>query len=200
MKRVSICTLFASPFFAGCMFLPGLRMTPEVQVGETNDVVAVQADVSHSRRLKLPECSDQIGVALHFVPVVDGVVRPQVMPTCAYLALILPGRILGDEICWSEPRTVLYRPGYEAIVIDSSPWWFPLGYALPRHANWKEASNPEAQDRSLRILLWRHDTFADRSESLDDVSTELKEFIAREQERIAQLRRSLRSPPMNSTP
>lgn len=44
---------------------------------------------------------------------------------------------------------MLYRPGYETVVVPASPWWWPL-YAIPETIQWKEA----ADDESKRKALW----------------------------------------------
>jgi hypothetical protein len=120
----------------GCVGLavwPCVDVTPPVQVG-ADDVHAKVCDLRNGwgefGTLPMTGFENQ---SFTDVPVQNGIVDRQIQIREGHFV----GFLIGHVCEYHDMKLVLERPGYEPAVIDSWPWWFVLGYGIPKKVQWK---------------------------------------------------------------
>ncbi|HEX3313699.1 MAG TPA: hypothetical protein VHR72_02355 [Gemmataceae bacterium] len=137
----AILAVFTALCCNGCIGLaawPCVDVTPPVQVG-ADDVRAKVCDLRNGwgefGTLPMTGCFEN--QSFSEVPVKDGMVARQVQFREGHFV----GLLLVHFCEYHDMKLVLERPGYETEVIDSWPWWFALGYAIPETVKWKKLSH-----------------------------------------------------------
>jgi hypothetical protein len=123
----------------GCVGLavwPCVDVTPPVEVG-AEDVRAKVCDLRNGwgefGTLPMTGFDTQ---SFAEVPVKNGIVDRQVQFREGHFV----GFLFGHVCEYHDMKLVLERPGYEPAEVESWPWWFVLGYALPDKVNWKKST------------------------------------------------------------
>jgi hypothetical protein len=142
--------LFVFPLLAGCYAFgyPVINATPAVDV-DAPDVHAFL--VSSGHELSGPAITGPLSFwhRVKEVPITAGQVVPQWNSHFYYDYLVFP--ILMGE--YSQDKTILlYRPGYETVVVPVKNWWNVCGKA-PLRVQWKEAPDLDAQVKALEQIV-----------------------------------------------
>jgi hypothetical protein len=99
---------------------------------------------------------------------------PQTDLQLAHLFYIFP--ILGSYET-HDFSVILYRPGYDTMMVAAWPLWFPLGYCFSQSVQWEKCPDVRAQEKALNRLLSKSE-----EKNLDPKTLR---FAAAEYERLA---------------
>jgi hypothetical protein len=162
-------------FFSGCLGFgyPDLSRTPAVTV-DSNEVHAFRV-LSQATAIG-PIITSPVWLrgSVEEIPVMSGMVGPQGDADFAYYFVLFPLLEAGHS---RTLEVLLYRPGYETVVIPAHSWWLTLGREAPEKVAWKEAPDLLAQKEALDRIVegW----------SLRSLNKGVLEFLAQEYERLA---------------
>ena len=132
-----IAALLLCPFMTGCLALafPEVDITPRIDVGDAADIKAVRIETTNTRGSGVwLGTGKDTSRETKLVDVVNGVVNPQINAKWCYWFMIFPVEFGGRN----DLELVLERPGYERVIVNSWPWWIPLGYGFTRRIEWKQ--------------------------------------------------------------
>jgi hypothetical protein len=167
--------LLLCPLLSGCFGLafPSITETPLIAVPEDN-VHAFRVTSECTAGGPLITGPISFWAKIEEIPIDDAKVAPQKQAYLAYSYFLFPFMGYRER----NLQVLLYRPGFETVVLSSQAWWRFLGASEAEQVEWKPAPDLAAQ-------VWAIKSVVDPGGPKDYVSKAVLQFAAREYKRLA---------------